>query len=105
VSNRKGPNDDPRSEKKSKGGLAQKWAQVRTDDNVTNLGWDACDSAALLSLVTTITDQGGAVILGITRDGGALMVTVLDGDSKLKEYVPNNSDVTAVIWSLVERLA
>lgn len=104
MANRKGPNDDQRPNKPQSGKLTRKWGQIRAGSDVARLGWETCDGAAVMALVCAVTNQGGAIILGRTRDGGALMVTILDGDETLKEYIPSGTDVTEVVWALAGAL-
>lgn len=51
-------------------------------DNV----WHEIDSELLHDTVHYVTAKGAALILGVTSDGGAYSVCVLDGDSKIREY-------------------
>lgn len=43
--------------------------------------WGGCDATRLQSVVVKITELGGAITLGLSRDGGAHSLTLmLDGD-------------------------
>lgn len=67
--------------------------------SVVNIGWSDIGDDIIASLVTTVTNAGAAVMLSKTSDGGALAITVLDGDSKLKEYPRSETDVNNfVLW-------
>jgi uncharacterized protein YfaP (DUF2135 family) len=59
--------------------------------------WDECDAAEVLHFISTIAENGDAVTLTKTSDGGALSITVLTGRDRLKGYA-NGADV------LLERL-
>lgn len=48
--------------------------------------WDDLDTNEIGRLVCTVTRVGAAVIFGRTSDGGALSLTVLDGDNRVREY-------------------
>lgn len=104
MAQKKGPNDDQRPEKKSSGSLANKWKAMGTGGNVAGARWEDCDSAAVLGLVACVTAQGGAITLGVTRDGGALAITVMDGDARFKEYIPSNTDLNEALWNITEQL-
>jgi|SRR5690348_308771 len=49
------------------------------------------DSATLQRCLRQVTANGGAIMFGITADGGAFSVVVLHKDEKLKEY-PNSAE-------------
>ena len=48
--------------------------------------WDDIDTNEIGRLVCTVTRVGAAVIFGRTSDGGALSLTVLDGENRVREY-------------------
>lgn len=59
----------------------------------------AVDSTTLANSVTNIIRQGGAVMLGQTRDNTKLIVTVyLDGDSE-KEYCEDVQEAVSFLAS------
>lgn len=63
------------------------------------ISWSDIDSDIVSSLVVAVTAAGAAVMLSKTSDGGALAITVLDGDSKLKEYPRTETEVSNfVLW-------
>ena len=48
--------------------------------------WSDVDAQKLRGAVDALTRRGCAVILGVTSDGGALSVCILDKDTKIREY-------------------
>lgn len=48
--------------------------------------WKDVDASLLRSAVHAATMAGAAIILGVTSDGGAYSICVLDQDQKVKEY-------------------
>lgn len=46
--------------------------------------------------VQRATSQGLAVILGVTSDGGACSVTILDGDERIREWPSSLDDWNAL---------
>jgi len=44
--------------------------------------------------------QGCAVLVGTTRDGGALVLTVLDGDQRHRTYCSNYDELAAAVKAL-----
>jgi hypothetical protein len=51
--------------------------------------WGDIPSADVAELITAVTGTGAAVICGVTSDGGALSVTILDGDERLRDWPSN----------------
>lgn len=50
------------------------------------------EAAEIGEFVQHATSQGLAVILGVTSDAGALSVTVLDGDERIREWPSSIED-------------
>jgi hypothetical protein len=50
--------------------------------------------------VDKILRAGCAVLLGQTRDGGALVLTILDGEERHRTYCSNQSDLDKAITSI-----
>ncbi len=48
--------------------------------------WDEVNNQQLRDAICAVTGAGAAIMLGRTSDGGALAITVLDGDQRVKEY-------------------
>lgn len=46
--------------------------------------------------------QGCAVLLGHTRDGGALCITILDGDDRHRTYATNGDELDQAVASMIE---
>lgn len=67
-----------------------------------NISWGLADPAMLAWCVTRLTTNGGGVILGSTRDGGALSLTVLYGDDKEKYYITPADDLNRVLKEVGE---
>jgi len=44
---------------------------------------------------------GAAIMFSVTRDGGALVITILDGDNRKKVYPTNVAEVTQALEDLV----
>lgn len=53
------------------------------------INWDEVPQDRIGLLVHAICSQGAAVMFGRTSDGGALSITVLDGDNRIREW-PNS---------------
>lgn len=50
-----------------------------------------CDGELLKSAVDSVTRKGAAIMFGVTSDGGAFSVLILDGNDKAREY-PHGAD-------------
>lgn len=60
------------------------------------------DYAAVLGLMVSFADAGGAVRYGYTRDGGAYALGVYLGDDYATEYIRPNEDFTAACIDIAE---
>jgi hypothetical protein len=54
--------------------------------------WGELDTNDIGRFVAKVCDSGRGCILGRTSDGGALSITILDGDKRIREYPTNESD-------------
>lgn len=66
--------------------------------------WDDVDPRYIAWLVTVATRIGGAVTFGRSRDGGALMVTVLLDGERSTTWIAPRDDVVAKITYIAEVL-
>ena len=67
-----------------------------------NVSWGLADPAMLAWFIAQLTQDGNAVILGTTRDGGALSVTVLLGDERYKHYIAPKDDLNMTLKEIGE---
>jgi hypothetical protein len=58
-----------------------------------------------LDTLALVVSNGAAVILSGTRDGSALVITLLDGDDKDKVYCEDVDDVREALTDLAARYA
>jgi len=49
-----------------------------------------------------ILNQGCAVIIGTTRDGGALVITILDNDDRHRTYCSNEDELEEAISEIIQ---
>lgn len=59
-------------------------------------------SKVLLQAIEVCLKAGCAVMLGQTRDGGATVITILDGDDRHRTYCSTATDLEAAAQALVE---
>lgn len=57
--------------------------------------WGGCDPARLQTVVVQITELGGAVIFGLSRDKGSHLLTLLLDESKETLWFNGNADLDA----------
>lgn len=53
---------------------------------VLGVSWDEIDPLTIMRFVHAVTEAGDACTFGRTSDKGALSVTILTGQDRLKEY-------------------
>lgn len=61
--------------------------------------WGDIESSDIGQLVKDVCDAGHGLVLGRTSDGGALSITVLDGDERIREWPATIEDFTTfAVW-------
>jgi hypothetical protein len=68
----------------------------------STVSWSEVDNQLLRDAIVSICDNGAAVIFGKTTDGGALSITVLDGNDKIREWPHSIEDVENTLRWLVD---
>lgn len=90
-------------EPKGKGGnfdtRANPFAQMRSTLGVAP---KVTECASLWSGVQCAVQAGCAVLVGQTRDGGALCITVLDGDERHRTYAADTGELEAAGQALMQ---
>ncbi len=66
--------------------------------------WLGCDSESIQAIVHQITQLGGAVIFGTSRDGGAYSVTLLLEGEKEILWINGDSDLDKELSAVVDVL-
>jgi hypothetical protein len=85
--------NDELSAKKGKGlSGSGKWSEYRQPNTGTRVSWGGVDPLALASCVDAITSNGDALLLGSSRDGTVLVVTVCSGDERAKFYYRSSEE-------------
>lgn len=61
--------------------------------------WASIDRATIGQLVTDVCDTGNGLVLGRTSDGGALSITILRGEERIREWPASVEDfLTFATW-------
>lgn len=83
-------------------GLSTKLSQL--SQGTTGL-FSAWGSSTLASVLDAVIDNGSAVIIGRTSDGGAISFTFLVGTDKHKAYASSLEDLEGIAEAVLEALA
>lgn len=84
---------------KRKSGV-QKYAKRNTAAAGNTIGWDEVDAVTVARLVAAITNAGDAVMFGRTSDGGALVLNIMSGSDRVKEYYSDPEQALSAIMEL-----
>lgn len=88
---------------KGKGEDKGKVLQFRRNDTGTSeCFWSQVDAEKLRLAVDAATRRGAAIILGLTSDGGAYSLCVLDTSGKAKEYPHGKASCEEVLDGITE---
>src|SRR5690242_15489606 len=63
----------------------------------TPFQWSDIDASLIGEFVQLVTSHGSAVICGVTSDGGALSITILDGDERIKDWPATVDEFVAIV--------
>lgn len=59
--------------------------------------WEDAEPDDLWKTIIAVTNAGDALTLAKTRDGGAVALTVMDGDDRLKYYATGEAEVKTLL--------
>jgi len=65
-------------------------------------GLDAVDKALIGAAVIAVAGADGALMVSMTRDGGAAAITLFVGDEKDKMYAHDTEEIEYILQGLVE---
>jgi len=63
------------------------------------------DKAVLVSALDAVVSVGAALLVGATRDGGAVNLTLMNGSDRIKVYCANADELTGALADLRDSLA
>lgn len=63
------------------------------------------DAIAIRGAIDAVTRNGGAIMFGVTSDGGAYSFMVLLGNEKIKEYPHSVEEAEELLQELLQELA
>lgn len=70
--------------------------------NVEPRLWSDIDSDAIRAAIDAVTRSGGAIMFGVTSDGGAYSLCILQGNDKIKEYPSSPEAALETLESLTD---
>jgi len=79
-----------------------KQTRSRRSEKSGNIDVRSCDWVAVCALITAFGDAGGAVRVGLTRDGGAWAFGCYLGDDYATEYVRPSEDFRGALIEIAE---
>lgn len=89
----------PKASKRSDAG--SKWTKYQPGNVGPKIAWDEVSYPQIGEMVAAVTRDGSALLLGTTRDGGALVVTVCAGDERIKFYASTAEEVASMIQNVI----
>lgn len=104
AANRKHPNDDPRGNTPRANRVASAWGKGTNGGEGGQADWGTVSPVLLQALVSRVTAMGCLISFGYSRDGGAYLVSVLDGNVPHKEWIPCTTDVDLALEVLTDAL-
>jgi hypothetical protein len=72
---------------------ASKWGRVGPTKDRDPIHWSSCDARVLQAAIVAATEDGAAVLLSKTSDGGALALQILSGSARYKYYASNTVEL------------
>lgn len=73
-----------------------KYGAMRHSTSTTAFGMTECGTVAL-EAIDQVIDDGDAIILSRTSDGGAIAVTILTGNERVKEYASSQVELDRIV--------
>ncbi len=83
---------------------ARKRRQWQAPKPTRPIEWSDVLDTDIIRMIEAVTGVGAAIMFGRTRDGGALVVRVYDGDDRATYYLNSQFEATALANEL-ERIA
>jgi hypothetical protein len=81
---------------------AAKYERLGKDAPQTTITWSEVDGPTIKRSIESIVGVGDALTFGRTRDGGALVVTVLSGEKRVKLYGATAIEMNDLLAELID---
>lgn len=71
----------------------------------TAIAWSEVDGPSIKAAIDAVTRDGCAIVFSRTSDGGALVLTLLDGPNRIKEYPNSTREAVTILqdWALAAK--
>lgn len=83
-------------------GLAARLAARKKQQSRYGITWQDAHDAKLSQAISSVVDTGSLISFSRTSDGGALVLTILDGTDKTPYYVTTGEEVDELLSWLIE---
>jgi len=80
----------------------QKQVRSKRAERGGSIDFGGCDWVAICALIAAFGNAGGAVRVGLTRDGGAWAIGCYLGDDYATEYIRPNEDFRGALIEIAE---
>lgn len=64
--------------------------------------WEEADPETLWRTISEVTDAGDAIMFGRTRDEGAVVLTLLSGDERIRQYATGADEIAELLRAVRE---
>jgi hypothetical protein len=64
--------------------------------------WEEADAETLWRAIAAVTDAGDAIMFGRTRDEGAVVLTLLSGDERIRQYATGVEEIAELLRAVRE---
>ncbi len=78
-----------------------KWTAYRKVPDELRPTWEEADNGLLIQVIVEVTHNGDAILLGSTRDGGSLVLTICSGDERIKFYMRTSEEIDSQLRELI----
>lgn len=77
---------------------ASRYARVaQKKPGAQEASWEDAEQETVWRVVLEVTTKGDAVMFGRTRDGGAVVLTVLSGDDRVRQYATGAEEIAELL--------
>lgn len=88
--------------RKRESGQGDKYTMALGRSSRGGLTWSDCDADSLLAAVHAATEDGAAILLGKTQDGGALTIQVWNAAGRHKLYPASMAELSEALQVIEE---
>lgn len=90
MQNKRGANNGEPTREKNPQASSGRGRLLSYERSRPGFNWDMVPNDKIARLVKAVTAAGCGCVLGVTSDGGAVSITILDGDERIREWPANN---------------